>query len=240
MQFKTLQDYKDIEALNEEVYHEYGTEVTPTEFRHTLKLALAMGHHDVSFTTLPSSLTKGQINAFFDDVVVVTDTPRRVLPYELLSDITSGTDKIKILAIFILHKCEYYSTRFPCYLRAIAVYGRSAINTIAMSQELVSAHIPASMYESAKAYANLIGINQYNINRIILDLAFASADGEIIAEWLSAPKNSVQEQVEFTTRAAKLARAHGDKRNEIELATEHLAMIKRYKKTCDHWAQILA
>ena len=64
--------------------------------------------------------------------------------------------------------------------------------------------------------------------------------GKIIAEWLSAPRNSIQEQVEFTTRAAKMAKAEGNKRNEIELATEHMNLIKQYKKTRAHWAQILA
>ena len=46
MQFQTLQDYKNIEALNEEVYHEYGMEVSPIQFQHMLKLALAMEYCD--------------------------------------------------------------------------------------------------------------------------------------------------------------------------------------------------
>ena len=145
MQFQTLQDYKDIETLNEEVYHEYGTEVSPAKFRHMLKLALAMEHHDVSFTTLPSSLTESQIDAFFDNVIVVTDTPRRVLPYELLSDVISGTDQIKILAVFISHKCDFYSTAIPRYLQAIGVLARAMV-TIDMAQRLVSLHLPASLY----------------------------------------------------------------------------------------------
>ena len=146
MQFQTLQDYKDIETLNEEVYHEYGTEVSPTQFQHMLKLALHMEHRNAPFTDLPSSLTEGQIDAFFDNVIVVTDTPRRVLPYELLSDIISGTDQIKILAVFISHKCDFYSTAIPRYLQAIGVYGRSAMVTIDMAQRLVSLHLPASLY----------------------------------------------------------------------------------------------
>lgn len=59
-------------------------------------------------------------------------------------------------------------------------------------------------------------------------------------EWLSAPRTTIQEQVEFISKAAKMTKAEGRKENEIELAAEHMDLIKQYKKTCARWEQILA
>lgn len=240
MQFQTLQDYKNIEALNEEVYHEYGMEVSPIQFQHMLKLALVLEYRDVPFNVLSSILTKAQIDDFFSNITVVTDTPRPVMSYELLSDITSATNQIKILAMFISHKCDFYYTVISRYLMAIAMYGRSAVMDIVAARRLIAADIPEIAHEPVKVYANFIGINRYNINQVILDRAFAPFQCKIIMEWLSAPRTTIQEQVEFISKAAVMAKAAGNWKNEIELAAEHMGLIKQYKKTCARWEQILA
>ena len=59
-------------------------------------------------------------------------------------------------------------------------------------------------------------------------------------EWLSAPRTSTQEQVEFISKAAAVAKAAGNRKNEIELAAEHMGLIKQYKNRCARWEQILA
>ena len=39
---------------------------------------------------------------------------------------------------------------------------------------------------------------------------------------------------------AAMAKTVGNRKNEIELAAEHMDLIKQYKKTCARWEQILA
>ena len=39
---------------------------------------------------------------------------------------------------------------------------------------------------------------------------------------------------------AAMAKAAGNWKNEIELAAEHMGLIKQYKNRCARWEQILA
>ena len=238
MQFTTRRDYGDLE---EEVYHEYGMMISPIQFRHVLKWVLIARYRNVQFTDLPATLTKDQIYSLFSNVIVVTGTPRRITPHELLADIAFSIDQIKISAMFILNKSEFYIPTIQRYLAAISLYGRDAVTGgYGRARELVTAPIPESAHESVKVYANLIGINQHNIGSILLAHAYTPRQSKIITEWLSVSKDTIQEQSEFISKAANMTKAEGREENVIELAAEHMGLIKQYKKTCARWEKILA
>lgn len=240
MQFTTRRDYGDAKTLKE-VYHEYGMMISPFQFRHVLKWVFIARYRNVQFTDLPATLTKDQIYSLFSNVIVVTGTPRRITPHELLADIAFSIDQIKISAMFILNKSEFYIPTIQRYLAAISLYGRDAVTGgYGRARELVTATIPESAHESVKVYADLIGINRHNIGSILLDHKYSPLQGKIIMEWLSSPRNSIYEQMDFVSKTAKMTKAAGTRKNEIELAAEHMDLIKQYKKTCARWEKILA